>query len=113
MISLINHFIACCRESKKHVLTMECESQDEEHLAVIAVEEHLNSVTSAGNRNQVFATLTADGKEEKFQLDSGSTVNMMAGEKIGWRGRTVSNASVSLVMGNEKLKLWARNVSRY
>ena len=83
---------------------MECESQDEEHLAVIAVEEHLN---------QVVATLTADRKEEKFQLDSGSTVNMMAGEKIVWRGRTVSNASVSLVMGNEKLKLWARNVSRY
>ena len=83
---------------------MECESQDEDHLAVIAVEEHLN---------QVVATLTADRKEEKFQLDGGSNVNMMAGEKIVWRGRTVSNASVSLVMGNEKLKLWARNVSRY
>ena len=62
---------------------MECESQDEEHLAVIAVEEHLN---------QVVATLTADRKEEKFQLDGGSTVNMIAGEKIVWRGRTVSIA---------------------
>ncbi|KAK2549335.1 hypothetical protein P5673_030158 [Acropora cervicornis] len=63
VISRINHFIACCRESKKNFLSMECESEDQEYLAVIAVEEHFNSVTSAGNRNQVFATLTVNGKE--------------------------------------------------
>lgn len=47
---------------------MECESEDQEYLAVIAVEEHFNSVTSAGNRNQVFATLTVNGKETVDQL---------------------------------------------
>lgn len=94
---------------------MECESEDQEYLAVIAVEEHFNSVTSAGNRNQVFATLTVNGKEEKFHLDSGSTVNMMVGMYwywYVWRGRTVSDTPVSLVIENEKWKLWARNVSR-
>ena len=50
----------------------------EEYVVVIAVEEQLNSVASAGNLNQVFATLLVNGKEEKFQLDSGSTVNLMA-----------------------------------
>ena len=45
---------------------------------MIAAEEQLHSVASAGNLNQVFATLLVNGKEEKFQLDSGSTVNLMA-----------------------------------
>ena len=54
----------------------------EEYVAVIAVEEQLNSVASAGNLNQVFATLLVNGKEEKFQLDSGSTVNIMADKTV-------------------------------
>ena len=54
----------------------------EEYVVVIAVEEQLNSVASAGNLNQVFATLLVNGKEEKFQLDSGSTVNLMADKTV-------------------------------
>ena len=54
----------------------------EEYVVVIAVEEQLNSVASAGNLNQVFATLLVNGKEEKFQLDSGSTVNIMADKTV-------------------------------
>ena len=80
---------------------MEYESGDEEYVAVIAVEEQFNSVTSTGNRNQVFATLTVNGKQEKFQLDSGSTVNIIADKtvkQIVWRERTISDSSVSLVM---------------
>ena len=61
---------------------MEWESEGEEYVAVIAAEEQLHSVASAGNLNQVFATLLVNGKEEKFQLDSGSTVNIMADKTV-------------------------------
>ena len=42
---------------------MECESEDEEYVAVMEVEEQLNAVASVGNPNQVFATLLVNGKE--------------------------------------------------
>ena len=61
---------------------MEWESEDEEYVAVIAVDEQLNSLASAGNPNQVFAILLVNGKEETFQLDSGSTVNIMADKTV-------------------------------
>ena len=77
-----NHFAVCCQESKKKVLSKKCEPEDEEYVAVIKVEKQLNTVASAGNRNQVFTTLLVNGKEEKFQLDSGSTVSIMADKTV-------------------------------
>ena len=59
---------------------MDSESEDEEYIAVIAAEKQLNTVASAGNPKQVFAVLLVNGKEEKLQVDSGSTVNIMAGK---------------------------------
>lgn len=70
---------------------MDCESEDEEYIAVIAAEKQLNTVASAGNPKQVFAVLLVNGKEEKLQVDSGPTVNIMADkipEKPVWRERT-------------------------
>ena len=61
---------------------MEGESDDEEYVAVIEVEEQLNAVASTSSRNQVFATLLVNRQEEKFQLDSGSTVNIMADKTV-------------------------------
>ena len=37
-----NQFAVCCQESKKKVLSMECESEEEEYVVVIAAEELLN-----------------------------------------------------------------------
>ena len=47
-----SHFAVCCQESKKKVLSMDWESEDEEHVAVIAIEEQLNSLALGGNPNQ-------------------------------------------------------------
>ena len=77
-----NHCAVCGQESKRKVLSMECESEYEEYVAVVAVEEQLNAVASASNSYQVFVTLLVNGKEEKFQLDSGSTVNIMADKTV-------------------------------
>ena len=39
------------KNQRKKVLSMEWESEDEEHVAVIAIEEQLNSLASGGNPN--------------------------------------------------------------
>ena len=85
---------------------MECESEDEEYVAVIEGEEQFNAVASAGNPNQVLATLLVTGTEEKFQLDSGSTVNIMADKTVkalyGENGLDdLEKTSVTLVMYNQ------------
>ena len=61
---------------------MEFESEDEEYVAVNEVEEQLNAVATTGYRSQVFATLLVNGKQEQFQLDSGSTVNIKADKMV-------------------------------
>ena len=101
-----NHFPVCCPESKKNVLSMECESEDEEYVAVIEVEEQLNAVAATGGRNQAFATLLVNGQEERFQLDSGSTVNIMADKTVtslfGENGLDdLEKTAVTLVMYNQ------------
>ena len=73
---------------------------------MIAVEEQLNTVASAGNPYRVFATLLVNGKEEKFRLGSGSTVNIMADKIVknlyGENGLDdMEKTSVTLVMYNK------------
>ena len=73
---------------------------------MIAVEEQLNTVASAGNPNRVFATLLVNGKEEKVQLGNGSTVNIMADKIVknlyGENGLDdMEKTSVTLVMYNK------------
>ena len=85
---------------------MKCESEDEEYVAVIAVEGNLNYVSSAGNRNQVSATLIVNGKEQKFPLDNGSIVNIMADKTVqklyGKNGvDDLEKTSVTLTMYNK------------
>ena len=40
------------KNQRKKVLSMDWESEDEEHVAVIAIEEQLNSLALGGNPNQ-------------------------------------------------------------
>ena len=102
-----NHFAACCQASKKIVLSVECESEDEEYeyVAEIEVKEQVHALASTGHPNKVFATLSVNGKEEKFQLDSGSTVNIMNDETVtrlcGQNSlNELEDTSVTLVMYN-------------
>ena len=60
VVSLIKLLFAANSQRKKSYLRSE--SEDEEYVAVIAVEEQLNTVASAGNPNRVFATLLVNGK---------------------------------------------------
>ena len=55
---------------------------NEKYVALNEVEEQFNAVASAGNPNQIFTTLLVNRKEEKFQLDSGSTVSIMADKTV-------------------------------
>ena len=104
VVSLIKLLFAANSQIKKSYLRSE--SEDEEYVAVIAVEEQLNTVASAGNPNRVFATLLVNGKEEKFQLGSGTTVNIMADKTVknlyGENGLDdMEKTSVTLVMYNK------------
>lgn len=51
-------------------------------MAELQVKEQVPAVVSSGHPNKVFASLLANGKEGKFQLDSGSTVNVMTDETM-------------------------------
>ena len=101
-----NHFAVCCYESKKKVLAMDCESEDEEYVAAIEVKEPVNTLAASTHPNKVFATLLVNEKEEKFQLDSGSTVKIMTDDTVTrLYGKNsledVEKTSVTLVMYNQ------------
>ena len=74
----------CCQESKKKVLSVDYTSEDEEYkyVAEIEVKEQVNALASRPYPNKVFATLLVNGNQETFQLDSGSTVNIMTDETV-------------------------------
>ena len=80
----LNHFAVCCQEPKKKVLSVFYTSEDEEYeyMAEIEVKEQVNALASSPHPNKVFATLLVNGNQEKFQLDSGSTVNIMTDETV-------------------------------
>ena len=58
-----NYFAVCCQESKMKVLAVDYTSEDQEY-------------------EYVAETVLVNGKQEKFQLDSGSTVNNMTDETV-------------------------------
>ena len=74
----------CCQESKKKVLSVGYTSEHEEYeyVAEIKVKEQVNALAFSPHPNKVFATLLVNGNYEKFQLDSGSTVNIMIDETV-------------------------------
>ena len=74
----------CCQESKKKVLSVGYTSEHEEYdyVAEIKVKEQVNALAFSPHPNKVFATLLVNGNYEKFQLDSGSTVNIMTDETV-------------------------------
>ena len=80
----LHHFTVCCQESKKKVLSVEYTSEDKEYeyVAEIEVKEQVHALASRCHPDTVFATLLVNGKQEKFQLDSGSTVNIMTDETV-------------------------------
>ena len=63
---------------------MDYTSKDEEYeyVAEIEVKEQVNALASSRHPNKVFATLLVNGNQEKFQLDTGSTVNIMTDETV-------------------------------
>ena len=46
------------------------------------MKEQVNALAPSRHPNKVFATLLVNGNQEKFQLDSGSTVNIMTDETV-------------------------------
>ena len=75
-------------------------------MAEIEVKEMVNALTSSRSPNKVFATLLVNGNQEKFQLDSGSTVNIMTDETVlklcGQNGLSeLEETPVTLVMYNK------------
>ena len=104
----LNHFEVCCQESKKKVLSVDylSEAEEYEYVAEIEVKEQVNALASSPHPNKVFATLMVNGNQEKFQLDSGSTANIMTDETVlklcgqdGWS--ELEEAPVTLVMYNQ------------
>ena len=70
------------------------EPGDDEYVAEIDVKEQVNA---AATLNKVFATLLVNGEEEKFQLDSGSTVNVMSDKTVcRLCGKTVLQCDASV-----------------
>ena len=103
---LPNHFEVCCRESKKKVLSMDFEFDDDEYVAEIDVKEQVNALASSNHASKIFATLLVNGGEEKFQLDSGSTVNLMSDKTVERLCgvdclKDLEKTSVTLVMYNQ------------
>jgi len=103
-----NLFAVCCLESKKKVLSVDYTSEDKEceYVAEIEVKEQVNALASSRHPNKVFATLLVNGNQEKFQLDSGSTVNIMTDETVlklfGQNGLSeLEETPVTLVMYNQ------------
>ena len=90
------------------MLSVDYTSEDEEYeyVAEIEVKEQVNALASSRHPNKVFATLLVNGNQEKFQLDSGSTVNLMSDETVlklcGHDGLCeLEETPVTLVMYNQ------------
>lgn len=90
------------------MLSVNYTSEDEEYeyVAEIEVKEQFNALASNRSPNKVFVTLLINGIQEKFQLDSGSTVNIMTDETVlklcGQDGLTdLEKTPVTLVMCNQ------------
>ena len=60
----LNNFAACCQESRKKGLSVDCESEDKEceYVAEIEVKEQVNALASSEHLN--FTTLLVNGKEK-------------------------------------------------
>ena len=118
----LNHFAVYCQESKKKVLSVDYTSEDEEYeyVAETTVKEQVNALASRCHTNNVFATLLVNGKQEKFQLDSAPSVNIMSDETViklcgqDWLS-DLEETPVTLVMYNQsevKPLAWARSDSK-
>ena len=90
------------------MLTVDYTSEDQEYeyVAEIEAKEQINALVSSRHPNKVFATVLVNGTQKKFQLDSGSTVNIMTNETVikfcGQNGlRELKETSVALVMYNQ------------
>ena len=74
---LKNHFSFCCKaRSSVHGVQDECNA--DEYVASVETCESTNKVDISDSQNKAFATLQLNGKDEKFQLDTGATVNILS-----------------------------------
>ena len=103
-----NYFAVCCQESKMKVLAVDYTSEDQEYeyVAEIEAKEQVNALASSRHLNNVFAIVLVNRTQEKFQLDSESTVNIITDETViklcGQDGlRELEETPVTLVMYNQ------------
>ena len=74
---LKNHFSVCCKaRSSVHGVQDECNA--DEYVASVETCESTNKVDISDSQNKALATLQLNGKDEKFQLDTGATVNILS-----------------------------------
>ena len=59
-----------------HGVQDECNA--DEYVASVETCESTNKVDISDSQNKAFATLQLNGKDEKFQLDTGATVNILS-----------------------------------
>ena len=99
---------------------MDYTSEDEKYEFVVEIEvkEQVNALAFSRHPNKVFATLLVNGKQEKFQLDSGSTVNITSDQTVlkfcDQDGLSeLEETPVTLVMYNsERSNFWTRSGSK-
>lgn len=81
-----NHFAVTCRSKSQNaprrrtVHTLEADSDSDEYVAYVEVQETVSAVDDGKHSNKLLATMILNGVEVKFQLDSGATVNLMPEE---------------------------------
>ena len=61
---------------------MDFESEDDKYVTEIDVKEQVNVLASSNHASKIFDTLFVNGGEKKFQLDSGSTVNLISDKTV-------------------------------
>ena len=76
-----NHFAACCT-AQPRVNYVEHEDDVDEYVASVDSSECTNQIDTDDSQNKAFATLVLNKKEEKFQLDTGATVNVLSESKF-------------------------------
>ena len=113
-----NHFVIACkakkpppakvlplRRNRKSVNTVE-DSDSDEYVASVDVKERVCAVEGQLRKDKLFATMLLNGQQVQFQLDSGTTVNILPEETFKQLfGKDsvplLDNAEVTLLMYNK------------
>lgn len=108
-----NHFAVVCkstsrpRSNTRQVRLIDQESseekEDDDYITVVDERASVDAVTYSAHPNKVFAALVVNNTKERFQLDSGATVNVMSDytlSKLCADFHQLENCNTTLVMYN-------------